>query len=203
MKINMTAAQAGVLLQFAAKNDIRHCLNGICLQVGGNKGFAIATDGVILGVFRLHLPDPLEETEVIIPRDILENAKCTATAPAISIIINQAVGDYGSTRAISVQQGAAEWRGTSSPGPFPNWRRVIPENVSGEPANLSVAVYEKLCKAAKLPKGTKEPAFILGQNGTGASIVRLQVDDFIGVVMPMRVDKEDIARVSVRPEWVC
>ena len=67
MKIELTAAQVGVLLQFAAKNDIRAYLKGICIQVEGRKGFAIATDGAILGVFRLRLPEPLEKTEVIIP----------------------------------------------------------------------------------------------------------------------------------------
>lgn len=202
MKINMTAAQVGVLLQFAAKNDIRNYLKGICLQADGNKGFAIATDGNILGVFRLHFPEPLEKSEVIIPRDILENAKCTAAGADIVIYICPAKG-YDGTQEVSVQQGAGQWRGQSCPSRYPEWKRMIPDKVSGEPTNLSVTVYEKLCKAAKIAQGNKNPFFILGQNGIGASIVDLQDEDFIGVVMPFRVDKDDIARVSVRPEWVC
>ena len=208
MKIELTAAQVGVLLQFAAKHDVRAYLNGICIQVDGIKGFAIATDGAILGVFRLHLPEPLEKTEVIIPRYILENAKCTATAANIVINADPVPASDG-TRAISVQQGATEWRGTSSPGPFPYWKRVIPEKVSGEAANLSGIVQEKLIKAAKIIQGNKNPLVGLGQNGESTSMIDLGDPDFFGVAIPVRLGgpcKKGERAVNVpthRPEWIC
>jgi DNA polymerase-3 subunit beta len=208
MKINMTAAQVGVLLQFAAKNDIRNYLNGICLQVGGNKGFAIATDGTILGVFRLHLPEPLEKSEVIIPRDILENAKCTATGADIVIEICQAKG-YDGSQEVAVQQGAGQWRGQSYPGTYPDWRRVIPEKISGEAANLSGIVQEKLIKAAKIIQGNKNPLVGLEQNGKSASMLDLGDPDFFGVAMPVRLGdpsgkgEYQVTVPTHRPEWIC
>ena len=203
MKINMTAAQVGVLLQFAAKNDIRHYLNGICLQVDGIKGFAIATDGVILGVFRLHLPEPLGKSEVIIPRDILENVKCTAAGAVVTINVDTDTG------AISVQQGSAEWRGQSHPGSYPDWRRVIPEKVSGKAANMSGIVQEKLIKAAKIIQGAKNPLVGLGQNGEAASMIDLGDPDFFGVAMPVRLrgackkGEREVTAPTRRPEWIC
>lgn len=208
MKINMTAAQVGVLLQFAAKNDIRHYLNGVCIQVDGSKGFAIATDGAILGVFQLHLPAPLEKSEVIIPRDILENAKCTATGTDIVIEICQAKG-YDGTQEVTVQQGAGQWRGQSCPGPYPDWCRVIPEKVSGEAANMSGIVQEKLIKAAKIIQGAKNPLVGLGQNGKDASMVDLGDPDFFAVAMPIRLDgackkgKPVVTAPTHRPGWIC
>lgn len=201
MEIFITAKQVCVLLQFAAKRDVRDYLNAICIQTDGPKGYAVATNGAIMGVFNLHFQRPVEKCEIIIPRDLFENVKSTSSGAIVGISIEET--SPSSPRNVTVRQGNSQWQGMTYSRAYPNWRRVIPEKVSGEPANLSVAVYEKLCKAANLVQGTKEPCFILGQNGTGASIVRLQVDDFIGVVIPMRVDKEDIARVSVRPEWVC
>lgn len=201
MEIFITAKQVGVLLQFAAKHDVRDYLNGICIQVDGRKGFAIATNGAILGVYRLHFPEPLEKLEVIVPRCALENVKTTSAGALVSISVDETSPSY--PRNIAVRQGNSQWHGVMDSRAYPDWRRVIPEKVSGDAANLSVTVYEKLCKAAKLVQGNKVPFFILGQNGTGASIVDLRDEDFIGVVMPIRVDKKDIARVSVRPEWVC
>lgn len=208
MKIELTAAQVGVLLQFAAKNDIRYYLNGVCIQVDGSKGFAIATDDAILGVFRLHFPEPLEKSEIIIPRDILENAKCTAAGADIVIEICQSKG-YDGTQEVSAQQGEGQWRGKSRPGQYPDWRRVIPEKVSGEAANLSGIVQEKLIKAAKLIQGNKNPLVGLGQNGKAASMIDLGHPDFFGVVMPVRLDgptkkgEPTVTAPTHRPEWIC
>lgn len=209
MKINMTAAQVGVLLQFAAKNDIRSYLNSICIQVDGNKGFAIATDGAILGVFRLHLPKPLEKSEVIIPRGILENAKCTAAGADITIEISQLKG-YDGSREVSVQQGAGQWRGQSCPSQYPEWKRIIPEKVSGEATNLSGIVQEKLIKAAKIMQGNKNPLVGLGQNGkAAAAMIDLGDPDFFAVAMPVRLTgpykegEREVNAPTCRPEWVC
>lgn len=201
MEIFITAKQVGVLLQFAAKHDVRGYLNAICIQTDGAKGYAVATDGAIMGVFKLHFQRPVEKCELIVPRDLFENVKSTSAGALVTISVDDTSPSY--PRNIAVRQGGAQWHGMTDSCAYPDWRRVIPEKVSGEPTNLSVAVYEKLCKAAKLVQGNKNPFFILGQNGIGASIVDLQDKDFIGVVMPFRVDKKDIARVSVRPEWVC
>lgn len=201
MEIFITAKQVGVLLQFAAKRDVRGYLNAICIQTDGAKGYAVATDGAIMGVFKLHFQRPVEKCELIVPRDLLENVKTTSAGALVDISVEET--SPSNPRNVTVRQGSAQWHGMTDSRAYPDWRRVIPEKVSGEPANLSVTVYEKLCKAAKLVQGNKEPFFILGQNGTGVSIVDLQDEDFIGVVTPFRVDKKDIASVSVRPEWVC
>lgn len=201
MEIFITAKQVGVLLQFAAKRDVRSYLNAICIQTDGAKGYAVATDGAIMGVFKLHFQRPVEKCELIVPRNLLENVNSTSAGALVGISAEETSPSY--PRNIAVRQGSAQWHGMTDSRAYPDWRRVIPEKVSGEPTNLSVTVYEKLCKAAKLVQGNKYPFFILGQNGTGTSIVDLQDEDFIGVVMPIQVDKKDIARVSVRPEWVC
>lgn len=201
MEIFITAKQVGVLLQFAAKHDVRDYINAICIQTDGAKGYAVATDGAIMGVYKLHFQRPVEKCEIIVPRDILENVKSTSAGALVSISVEETSPSH--PRNIAVRQGNSQWHGVMESRAYPDWRRLIPEKVSGEPANLSVTVYEKLCKAAKLVQGNKAPFFILGQNGTGASIVDLRDEDFIGIVMPIRVDKKDIARVSVRPEWVC
>ena len=201
MEICITAKQVAVLLQFAAKHDVRDYLNAICIQTDGTKAHAVATDGAIMGVFKLHVQRPVEKCELIVPRYLLENVKSTSARAPVSISVEETSPSH--PRNITVRQGGTQWHGMTDSRAYPDWRRVIPEKVSGEPTNLSVIVYEKLCKAAKLVQGNKNPFFILGQNGTGASIVDLQDENFIGIVMPILVDKKDIARVSVRPEWVC
>lgn len=207
MEIFITAKQVGVLLQFAAKHDVRDYLNAICIQVDGRKGFAIATDGAILGVYRLHFPEPLEKLEVIVPRDILENVKTTSAGALVSISVDETSPSY--PRNIAVRQGNSQWHGVMDSRAYPDWRRVIPEKVSGDAANLSGIIQEKLIKAAKIIQGSKNPLVGLGQNGEFASMIDLGDPDFFGVAMPVRLTgpcekgEGDVSVPTHRPEWIC
>ena len=71
---------------------------------------------------------------------------------------------------------------------FPNWRRVLPRETSKEPGYFDPELLAKFIKVAKA-FGKKPDEINLHQNGTSAAALTINdIENFLGVVMPMRND---------------
>lgn len=199
--INRTSLRA--LLPLAAKEDIRHYLNGIAFEIDANVVRLIATDGHCMGILRHELAE--EEREdgrsltVIMPRDVCERA---AKRNAIDWIrLECAEGE-----AWSIVD--CESRVTFKPvdGRFPDWRRVVPSKVTGIASPINPELLGRFVKSARA-LSLKRAIVSVAHNGcvddegnstgAGAALVRISCSDFVGVVMPMRDEP-----CLMAPAWI-
>ena len=78
IKLTVRAEAIAVLKLFASDKDVRYYLNGINLEIGATESRLVATDGSMLGCFRVESEQPEVDaplTDIIIPNDLLK-ANC-------------------------------------------------------------------------------------------------------------------------------
>jgi DNA polymerase-3 subunit beta len=198
MKVSLTvpASYIAVLKLFAADKDVRHCLNGVILEIGRKETRLVASNGAMLGCFRVESEQPDVDaplTNIIIPNDLLKPIK-----PVGKVEIT--IGDPelkeqggkkvpSNARPVTIASTAMSLRvsGTTLDAVYPDYRRVIPDEVSGEPAQFDTRYLAALAKAWSILHGAKSaPCVGIGYNGENAALISLGDDNFIGVLMPLR-----------------
>ncbi|OND78966.1 hypothetical protein AQ938_06710 [Burkholderia pseudomallei] len=150
----------------------------------------VATDGHRLVVYRIECNNEVpagESISIIVPNAVIDRLKLSKDAPdAVTFESADAGRMFFSHDDIRVTF-------TPVDANFPNYRKVIPETVSGKPGHYKPAYlfdFQKIGAALKRKRSTRDILPILYQNGeTSAAIVQLEGDDaFIGVVMPIRTE---------------
>ena len=188
MQFTIKTNELKALLLCAAKNGVRYYLNGVHFESSANGMIAAATDGHRLLCVNL----PAENAPGIknlIPRALIEAAIKTKSV-YIEITI-----DAGNVTLASAGQSIS---GSITDGVFPDYRRVIPNSVSGIQGNDFNNTYlVDFDKIGALIEGGK--ASVL-QNGPGMSaLVRFDNENAIGVIMPLR---HDLHKNLNRPAWL-
>lgn len=192
MKVSLTvpASYIAVLKLFTSKTGM---LYGICLEIGRKEARILATDGKVLGCFRLATDQPQLDaplTNIIIPSDMFQSLK--QTKGQVEIIIEDVEsGGVGSEMSYSVTIIYAPMcvsiSGKTMGIRFFDYRRVIPAEVSGEPAQFDPHYMTVLAKAGSILHGAKNKHCVsIGYNGENAALISLGDDNFIGVLMPLR-----------------
>lgn len=165
-----------------SKEETRYYLNGVFITSDGESLVSVATDGHRLAAFR-HTIDqdaPLESFGVIIPLAIINNIK---------------LNKHSTNATLSHVEGlkwSIEYNGQSITfdavdGTFPDWRRVVPKETSGEIAQFNPSYIGDFAKIAKILGGKKETPVIIAHNGEGQSLVSFGDEiDGIAVIMPIR-----------------
>jgi DNA polymerase-3 subunit beta len=175
------------LLICAAKNDIRYYLNGIHFESTPHGIIAASTDGHRL--LCVNLPtEQAEGIKALIPRALIEAAVKTK-APTIDVMIEG--------HQVTLSSAGQNVSGSITDGVFPDFRRVIPEKVSGIQGNEFNNEYlVDFDKIGKLINGGK--ASVL-QNSGSAALVKFDCDNAIGVLMPF---KHELPTSLTRPAWI-
>jgi DNA polymerase-3 subunit beta len=188
MQFTIKTNELKALLLCAGKKDIRYYLNGVHFESSANGMIAAATDGHRLLCINL----PIENAPGIknlIPRALIEAAVKTKSV-YIEITI-----EGGNVTLASAGQSIS---GSITDGVFPDYRRVIPNSVTGIQGNDFNNTYlVDFDKIGALIEGGK--ASVL-QNGPGMSaLVRFDNENAIGVIMPLR---HDLHKNLSRPAWI-
>ncbi len=189
MQYTIKTNELKALLLCSAKNDHRYYLNGVHFESTPGGIIAASTDGHRL--LCINLPDQQAEgVKALIPRTLIEAAIKTK-APTIDITI-----DGHNVTLSSMGQNVS---GSITDGVFPDFRRVIPEKVSGLQGNEFNNEYlVDFDKIGKLVNGGK--ASVL-QNDVGFSaLVHFDNENVIGVIMPLR--HEAPKGTVLRPAWL-
>ena len=175
------------LLICAAKKDIRYYLNGVHFESSAHGIIAASTDGHRL--LCINLPnEQAEGVKALIPRALIEAAVKTK-AQLIDISIDGA--------NVTLSSAGQNVSGSLTEGVFPDFRRVIPEKVSGIQGNEFNNEYlTDFDKVGKLINGGK--ASVL-QNSGSAALVKFDNDAVIGVIMPF---KHELPTSLTRPAWL-
>ena len=156
-------------LAVAPKKDIRYCLNGVLYDHIDRCW--VATDGKCL----IRTPNDTASIEgatgdLILPRDFVEALVKTKQK----------------STGLSVSDGfvvSGMFRCTPVDGVYPDWRRFIQSEVSGEVAQFDVSILAKLAAANKALGIKHYGCLIIERNGKGPALVKLQ-SGCVGVAMP-------------------
>jgi DNA polymerase-3 subunit beta len=170
----------------AAAKDVRYYLNGLCIELLKDRVNVVSTDGHRLLVCRDMHPDnpvyPGSDVQIIVPTELLKGVKAKGS---LHIEI-----DYDDeTKAVTVRDGVMSIVGQAVDGRYPDWRRVVPESVTGQPSQLNPAYVGDMGKVSK-ELGSKQGHIRISHNGeSGAAVVRFGDEDVLGLIMSIRADK--------------
>lgn len=202
----------------AGRKDPRFYLQGVCVQPHPVAGvYVVATDGHRLAVFH----DPggsTDAAEAIIPAgmDLRKSCRSKQKDPERVLVVQSEGGE--NPLLVSAAVFDLEWTepdpGEESQrvpgslrhaetlslidGRYPEWARAIPSDVghASHPA-VNPAYLEDFCKVAKSVRGAPMIRVYAAGDENGPVLVRTLRDDFVGVLMPMRWDDEEIL-----PYWL-
>lgn len=210
IKLTVRAGVIAVLKLFASNKDVHRYLNGINLEIGRNEARLVASDGVMLGCFRVESDQPDVDTpltNIIIPNNLLKPIKPIGL---VEITIGEReTKDNGegeevpvsNARPVTITYGGLSISGETLGGKYPDFRSVIPSEVSGQPAQFDLRLIATLAKAWSILHGRKGPYCVgIGHNGNNPALITLGDPDFVGVIMPLRSDS--IVTPNTPPSWV-
>jgi DNA polymerase-3 subunit beta len=185
MQFSIKQSQLKALLTLAPKSDIRYYLCGIFVEYNATTTRLVVTDGHKLGIFNHHSEDNQGAGTVIIPREVIENLPKAGKIDPLLIIKKCDGNATGWTITASNTQIVFQ----QIEGTYPDYRRVCQFTTDGTVANYNYEYLVQFLKVQHLLGGSKSATLNLYQNGNSSALVHLAgVDNFVGVVMPMRAD---------------
>jgi DNA polymerase-3 subunit beta len=186
MLINVTTLKA--LLLFAGKKDIRYYLNGVHFERSATGTVAVATNGHCLAVARLDR-DAAEPASFTVPREHLDN------------VVKGAKGGVDIVQVDAAQCTLISSNGRITvpllDGKFPDWRRVVTPQQTGEKSYYHPDYHAMVDKAGQLIRPTKF-AYLIQQNGNSVGYADL-ASTIYAYVMPLRHDYDK--DVISSPKW--
>lgn len=198
--ITIPARHIFALKQFATNCDVPPYLIGLCFEIYKDAIYGVASDGKIMGAFRvepkkeLNIDAPI--TNLIIPLDIFKNLNKKSLG--VDIEIGEVVEKKVNSRKVKVWYDGFALECETIDGEFPDWRKVVPATTSGEPAQFDSKLLERVRKA----RGAfhKDDWVFLGHNGNGPALAHV-TDDFFAVIMPLYNDDKNGRVVAAPPKW--
>ena len=183
MKITIDYAIIKALLTAAPKKDTRYYLNGICVDATKDTVVLVATDGHMMLSFPVS-DDAIEDRingQFIIDRvdlDAIKPAKAGKhTLPLVIEVDEKGYTISGATKAVN----------TLVDGKFPDWRRVVPQTLSGELAQFNLELLSRINDIRKV-FGQDEYATTIHHNGRSCAQVTGLKHHALMMLMPMRND---------------
>lgn len=175
MKTSLLHTHLAAALCCAGKQDVRFYLNSVFVEVSSTETRVVGCNGISVAVLRL-----LQESEapfsVIIPRDSVE----------LALRLKSEVLGLECTDGLW-SLGGIPFRPLD--GTYPDYRRTIPRSVSGAASHFDPNILMSFAKVGKALKCKGMP--IVRQSGADAALVHFyDVDEFVGVAMPMRMFTE-------------
>jgi DNA polymerase-3 subunit beta len=172
------------MLLLAGKKDIRYYLNGLYIEYAPAFTRVIACDGHKLGIYQA-AAENTDSGSLIIPRDVIENLPKGNKEFLLGFTKLEAGSQW------QIITGAASVNFAPCEGTYPDFRRVVNKTgTTGEAAGFNLEYLNQFEKAGNLLAGSKIKTgcrIRLHHNGqNGAMIVLNGVENFAGVVMPLR-----------------
>lgn len=171
------------MLLLAGKKDIRYYLNGLYIEYAPAFTRVVGCDGHKLGIYQA-AAENTGHGSIIIPRDVIENLPKGNKEFLLGFTKLEGSQWQIITGAASVNFAPCE-------GTYPDFRRVTHGvKTTGEAGGFNVEYLSQFEKCGNLLAGSKSKAgnrVCIHHNGTsGALIVLNGVENFAGVLMPLR-----------------
>ena len=191
LKVTLNIRALRAVLVAVSTEETRYYLNGINLEFTPDGIVMAATDGHRMIVLRQPYGEhaaTAAHASVIVPRDLVAKLKVKhKTLDETTLTI----GDDG---RLLFEHAGESFGGSRVDGNFPDYRRVVPKDLDGKPAQYNPAYLADFAKARQELTGSK-----LDKDGKGSPLVRYNglnpaVVDFawdtgfqaFGVIMPLR-----------------
>jgi DNA polymerase-3 subunit beta len=175
ISIEVPTAILKAALICASTEQARYYLNGVYVDP---KGFLVSTDGHRAFVGKIDLTGVPAFDGWIICRDALKRALTGYKADTITIAPDR----VGNSLCQPID------------GTFPDWRRIVPDELSGVTAQFNHTYVADMGKIGMLLRGQRKPSLDahIHHNGEGpAAITFPEVDDCFAVLMPIRAHHSD------------
>jgi DNA polymerase-3 subunit beta len=175
ISIEVPTAVLKAALICASTEQARYYLNGVYVDP---KGFLVSTDGHRAFVGKIDLTDVPAFDGWIICRDVLKRALTGYKADTITIAPDR----VGNSLCQPID------------GTYPDWRRIVPSDLSGVTAQFNPAYIADLGKMGDLLRGKRKGSLAahIHHNGEGpAAITFPEIDDCFAVLMPIRAHHSD------------
>jgi DNA polymerase-3 subunit beta len=195
MKFSMLRKELKAVSRFATVKDIRHYLNGVHIVQNNRGTYLEATNGHMAARF-LILDQPMPCASIILGNDAIKTL--TAAGKKGDEWLHFTVEGL----SIEVITGSDKYTFTAVEGNFPDIDRIVPPVLKAEdesPAGFNPAYLMAFQDAANDIRGNKKGAVStvsVLHRGNSAAIVNNGIDNFFGVIMPLR----DMNRATV-PNW--
>jgi DNA polymerase-3 subunit beta len=190
LKVTLNIRALRAVLVAVSTEETRYYLNGVNLEFTPDGVIMAATDGHRMIILRQPYGEHAAtgaHASVIVPRDLVAKLKIKLKTLDETTLT---IGDDG---RLLFEHAGESFGGSRIDGTFPNYRRVVPQELDGKPAQYNPAYLADFAKARKELGG--DP----GKNGGTGPVVRYNgegpaVVDFawgtgfqaIGVLMPIR-----------------
>jgi DNA polymerase-3 subunit beta len=195
--IKQSALKALVLL--AAKKDIRYYLVGVNVEFSPAITRIVATDGHKLGLYQTGAQN-VGHGGLMIPTDVINALpKSGAYDPELTFIKCEGPGAWEIVGLPN--NGRIVFQEID--GRFPDYVRVCRFNTDGLPGCYNPEYLMQFLKVQHLLGGSKKCTINVFQNGKSSALVTLAgVDNFYGVIMPMKTDADGVTGVSVNAAFL-
>lgn len=199
--LTIPAVDIMALTIVAPTENTRPELNGIHFEIGRNETRLVATDGhrIIAIRHEQYLPDAVDVGDVIkvtVPTRFFEFVDDTGYSVQIDFdgreVTVQQPYDGEEDVVIRVESGGV------IPESYPDWRRVVPAEYSGETAQFNPSYIGDFGNISELY--TMRPTLYVRHNGTGAALCDIGVSHVFALLMPYV--PEDYTPSQKNPSWL-
>jgi DNA polymerase-3 subunit beta len=191
LKVTLSIRALRAVLVAVGTEETRYYLNGINLEFTPDGVIMAATDGHRMIVLR----QPYGEhgatgahASVIVPRDLVAKLKVKhKTLDTTDLTI----ADDGK---LTFEHAGESFGGSRIDGSFPDYRRIVPQDLNGEAAQYNPAYLADFAKARQELTGQKadrdgKTSPIVRYNGGSPAVVDFAYEtgfDAFGIIMPLR-----------------
>ena len=184
--IMLDRAKLKAAARFAADSkDLRLSLHGVLVEASSAGVRLVATDGHVLLVVRAPGDVDTDTWTGIMPADVIRAALTWKGSKTLPIILIPGEPECRLTRATGEALVFVP-----APGPFPDYRKVIPQAPSGDASFYDPDLLARFKRAAE-DLGSNLGLFGLLPGGDGSGLVYIS-DAAVGVIMPMRSGAIDV-----------
>jgi DNA polymerase-3 subunit beta len=190
LKVTLNIRALRAVLVAVSTEETRYYLNGINLEFTPDGVTMAATDGHRMIVLRQPYGEHAAtgaHASVIVPRDLVAKLKIKLK------ILDETTLTIGDDGRLTFEHAGEMFGDARVDGTFPDYRRIVPKDLDGKPAQYNPAYLADFAKARKELGGDRTTSPVVRYNGDSPAVV-----DFawgtgfqaIGVLMPIR-DRTD------------
>ena len=190
LKVTLNIRALRAVLVAVSTEETRYYLNGINLEFTPDGVVMAATDGHRMIVLRQPYGEHAAtgaHASVIVPRDLVAKLKVR------NKVVEETTLTIADDGRLTFEHAGESYGGARVDGSFPDYRRVVPQDLDGKPAQYNPAYLADFAKARKELGGDRTTSPVVRYNGESPAVV-----DFawgtgfqaIGVLMPIR-DRTD------------
>jgi hypothetical protein len=196
-QLSAAALRAAAWAAAAGKEEARHWLVGVHVEIAPHQVTYVATDGHILFAVRGEAADDCPDNSLVgewtIPVDVIGKLRKGFTLP---LTLN---ANPDSSRMTLIEDEDDSFGFPPVHGDFPNWRRVIPRRVKQDGPFRHLFDPALLSRLGKAGTAIGAPRPFVALNGAGPALVTYSGATAVRCIMPIRARGETLFEA---PAWV-